>query len=195
VTASGFRELADRLDGFEVVQAKQRADIAQADSTLQDHADRLAEIEEKVGSLAKKEQAGRPVDWLTIRDPKAAAEILTALVDWHTQLSPNLHVAIPYDCWPWHPLAVIETLALWDHHRYAYKGPAPSVSDFLSRIVPGYRTRLKDRLLTRGECTKEVHTSGGASYSFDPSMLAPYAEWWATSREGTPPGLTLTPQD
>lgn len=149
-------------------------------------------------TAGRDDQPGPPVEWLTITDADTAAAALTATSQWIEAVLRPLGLAPEAGCWPWHPRAVIELLAVHALHAAAYTTDATAVGEWLSRWLPGATTRVRAEL-TR--CTQEgahqrIH--GGGFYTI-PARLDPaaVARWW-TDTHGTDPdeidAFALTPR-
>jgi hypothetical protein len=136
-------------------------------------------------------------DWLNIPndDPELAWEWLYTVRAWHDEeFVVATGRALPA-CWPWHPRAVRELLILQDHSALVFGSPStPAASDYLTRFQPAAVARLvgKERDAILARCLKgsqHQEPELGAA-EVDPEKLRDYARWWATKREGVPPGVT-----
>lgn len=143
---------------------------------------------------AEEEEAERERDWLRVVEPMEAQRWLQELYEWmeHTfrYLAPRYKIQA---CWPWHPFAVEELLALQAHRELAYTSGAAAVSDFRTRWLPATVDRLNGRE-PRGELTQcmGLHVdTNGKKWQVDPTKVDDYARWWAESKDpATEPGLT-----
>lgn len=129
---------------------------------------------------ADEEADGQP-DWFSIEDPEDALLVLEELTAWLTYRLTHCGFAPAPPCWPLHPAAVTDLLALTEEHAAAYAGPTPTpVSEWLTRWLPATRDRFIAEL---GPCLAERgHRSDGHVYDttdFDPFSAA---AWWATDR-------------
>ena len=175
----------------------QRAEIARAQQTA-DHAHRvLIDIIDRVKELADHQantrtSGGRassvPVSWLTINDPITARAALDDLVDWLDRVYIHYPGAADSlgECWPWHPAAIEELMALRAGWLAAYTGPDASAIralDWHDRALPGVQRRLRALL---GDCSQAAHRPGGRADQTHPhvpaaSAVDKLAEWWATT--------------
>ncbi|MGH3682294.1 MAG: hypothetical protein ACRDT2_18820, partial [Natronosporangium sp.] len=119
----GLAALATEIEQLQRRMVTQQDGVRQAQESA-DHAHRvLIDIVDRVKALADQHTtsrttqdpaAGAPVSWLTLTDPAAARVALAELADWLTDV--YLHYPGSLDslgeCWPWHPAAVEELLAL-----------------------------------------------------------------------------------
>lgn len=180
--------LVGRVDDLEAKAIDQTGRLDGMDETLTDLAARLDTVE---GT----QRSRKPIDWLTVTDPALTLDVLTGLIDWHDTVLVWLNAPIKYPCWPWHPLVVAETLALRDYHTLAYLGGPALVVDLYQTRLTGYRARVgKSDSDARGNCSSTIHYLPGnpasTPYVAERALLPEYATWWATSRQGLPPGLT-----
>jgi hypothetical protein len=137
---------------------------------------------------------GQP-NWLTVTDAAIATEWLTDAMAFATDVLPQLlRLELPA-CWPLHPQAVVEVLALQHQYNAAYTAPDPTgVSEVLSRWLPGTARRLN---ADTGQCSAQrAHRTGGREYQFPRLDLTTVATWWTTTHGRDPDAVeafTLTP--
>lgn len=135
---------------------------------------------------------GAPVSWLTIDDTDTARTLLADLVDWLTRVYAHYPAAVDAlgECWPWHPTAVEELLALRAGWHAAYTSPdatAARALDWHDRHLPGTLRRLRAAL---ADCSQPAHQPGGRADHLCPTIpatthLDQLAGWWATSHGTT----------
>src|SRR5690606_15261297 len=90
------------------------------------------------------------------------------------------------ECWPRHPAAIEELMALRAGWLAAYTGPDASAIralDWHDRALPGVQRRLRALL---GDCSLAAHRPGGRADQIRPqlpvtSAVDDVAEWWAAS--------------
>jgi hypothetical protein len=195
--ASEVERLQRRLEAqqAEVTQAQQSADHAHR--VLIDIVDRVKDLaDQQTPAQQPDAAAGAPVSWLTIEDAAAARVALGDLVDWLTHVYANYPGAVEAlgECWPWHPAAVEELMALRAGWLAAYTGPdatAARALDWHDRHLPGVQRRLRAAL---ADCSTAAHHRGGRADQLRPTIpatnhLNQLANWWATSHgtTGAPP--------
>jgi hypothetical protein len=136
-------------------------------------------------------------DWFTVTDPDLAGQWLTDAVEFADRVLARFPDAALPACWPLHPAAVAEMIALNRQHSDAYTTPDPgAVSEFLARWLPGTVRRL-NRATQQCE-VRAGHVEGKRVYhvpALDPGRVA---LWWIDSRDtGSPTpseAFALTPQ-
>lgn len=129
-------------------------------------------------------------DWLTVTDAGTARKWLHAATEWLSTIGAAEQINLPA-CWPLHPLAVAEIIALAAERAAAYKSPAPLASiDYLGRCLPGARGRLAHMF---AECTRGVHVHGSTQWTVraDDIDTDQVATWWATDRDRPAPEAFL----
>ncbi|MPZ24991.1 MAG: hypothetical protein GEV12_00680 [Micromonosporaceae bacterium] len=189
------RRLESHQDGIR--QAQESADHAHR--VLIDIVDRVQAIADQHTTNGADPAAGAPASWLTLTDPATARVALADLADWLT------HVYLHYpgsldslgECWPWHPAAIEELLALRGGWLAAYTGPDATPTralDWHDRHLPGVQRRLRTAL---SDCSLAAHRRGGRADHLRPTLSAAdaldqLAQWWATSH-GTNGAPTPTP--
>jgi hypothetical protein len=155
-------------------------------------------VDELLGRIAKIEERkakGQP-NWMTVRDPGLAGEWLQAVASWHDDIYCRLEkgAGLP-ECWPWHPVAVVNLLALFTHYVNAYKSSAPAaVLDLYGRYWPDARSRMTGEL---DKCRGGAHQQDGRewgeqrrSWKVDRGEIPAFVQWWTGNQQGRPPGLT-----
>lgn len=173
--------LVGRLDRFEVRLDQHGRDI----TGLRRDVDSLTEATRVLLDGGDPDTKGQP-DWLAIRDPDLAEDILVGALAFADSVLPWLDATLT-GCWPWHPASVVEVLAFAEQWRYGYAAKDPSkVSDLLSRWLPGFRNRTRTLLK---DCATGEHRTDRGAYLVDLSAVPDLARWWATTRTGTAPGL------
>ncbi|OLM33027.1 hypothetical protein Ae717Ps2_3923c [Pseudonocardia sp. Ae717_Ps2] len=162
---------------------------------LEEMAVRMADT---VKSLVGRKQKLPAPSWLLApTEPADVAGLLDELTVWLGAVFlryPDGASVLP-ECWLWHP-DVVEEL-LWLAHAWlaAYQGPDASVSvagDWHDRQRPGVVARVRK---SAGSCSIERHqTRPGWSAPAGAPVPVPglehaaaIAEWWARSREQSPP--------
>lgn len=147
------------------------------------------------GSSTEQPEAAEQPNWLIVTDPTEAAQWLCDASAFAADVLPLLgRTALP-GCWPLHPAAVAEVLAVQAQYRTAYTAPEPTpVSELLSRWLPGAVRRLTTET---GACASDrAHQAGGRSYEIprlDPNSVA---TWWAETHGTSPDAVeafALTP--
>lgn len=162
--------------------------------------DRVKAIADRhTASTGSDPAAGAPVSWLTITDPAAARVALAELADWLTRVYLYYPGSLDSlgECWPWHPAAVEELLALRGSWLAAYASPDATPARALDwhdrhdRHLPGVHRRLR---ATLGDCSLTAHRRGGRADQLRPALpatdaLDPLAKWWDVSHgtTGAPP--------
>lgn len=154
------------------------------------------QVTKLVKELSEKGGVGQP-DWLTVDKPKLAEHMLLDIDAWMAAYGQTLGLTPP-SCWPWHPVAVSLLLSTRQFYAAAYgsKSPRDSV-DFWQRVLPGMVKRLNlggaDCMFDscRGDAHVVIVGAERRSYTTHRDELPALAAWWATSREGVPPGLTV----
>lgn len=137
---------------------------------------------------AKREDGRGQPDWIAVDDPAAAVTLLEAAATWVDKHAAHLGLEVQ-PCWPWHPSAVVVVLALAEHYRAAYRGhAAPAVTDYLTRTLPAGAATVRRAL---GQCTRHEHQEAGDTWTTTWAALPELARWWATDRDGIPPGLSI----
>lgn len=141
-------------------------------------------------AAAEAPRKGQP-EWLECRDPELAETILVGLEEWVRLYGQPLGVAV-FPCWAWHPQVVVLLLAAAEHHAAVYQGKVPrDVTDFLSRVLPVIAKQAL-KVQDHAECNDYAHREPAdpTPYTAHVDLLPDLAEWWATNRQGRPPGLT-----
>lgn len=138
--------------------------------------------------------AGQP-DWLTVTDPDLAAQWLSDAVEFATHVLAQFpNTALPA-CWPLHPTAVTELIALHRQHRDAYAASGPAgVSEFLARWLPGAVHRIK--AATSACETRSGHVEGKHVYhvpALDPARVALWSIDTRTNAIPASEAFCLTP--
>lgn len=175
-------DLADlfisRLDGIEATLDRHTAEQGRLDSEIK-------AVGRALATFLRKQQNRDQPDWIAVQNPKEARRLLQAAVAWHDSHLSHLGGELA-GCWPWHPFVVVQMIGLARQHRTSYAAGEEAVSVFLTRYLPALHNRMK------GEVNKcePVHKTPAGFWSVDVERLGDLAEWWATSRQGTPPGLT-----
>jgi hypothetical protein len=184
-TLAQFRQLAGRVDAigsrFEAFHRKDWRELA----------GEVAACKRAIAKLAErdKEPEGQP-NWLEVAgDPAAAKGMLEAVADWVD--GPAHHLGVrPTGCWPWHPQAVVILMAGAQHYRAAYAGENTlTVVELVTRYATAVHQRASEAI---GDlCNASTHRIGEAAFIYDTGwdVLERVAYWWATDREGLPPGL------
>jgi hypothetical protein len=176
--------VAARVDGLEVTVESHTRDLKATRDELESHTRSIAGVVKKLGEKPK----GDPqLDWLRVDDPDTAMELINYATRWADRFLTDLEAPMT-TCFPWHPVLMVEVIALANQYRASWeKGPG-AVSEFMARWLPTFRDRARGY---RGDCNAhEHHTSQGAKYRAQRELLPDYAHWWATDRRGDPPGLT-----
>lgn len=168
---------ADSLEAANIARARE-SDAIRRDVEVQGRI--LAKLVK-----AREDDEGQP-DWVNVEDPRDAVSILRGAVRFHDRHVPALGCVMA-PCWPWHPLVVVEVVALSQQYVASYGGRPADVSDFLNRWLPGFVSRVRKAM---PECNRSEHREDGQTYAADTAMTDRLAEWWATDRRGAPPGLT-----
>jgi hypothetical protein len=142
-----------------------------------------------------------PPEWLTVRDADTATEWLLATTGWVRSVW-SRYAALP-TCWPWHPSVVAELMACRESwHAATGEDASPDgLSGWHDRWRPGAAIRV-GKALTGCARAEGLHAEGaqrwvvtiadattGPHPEKDVEALTGLACWWATDRDGTPPGL------
>lgn len=133
---------------------------------------------------------GQP-EWLGCRDVEEAQVILEGVAAWVEDYGLDLQLPVT-PCWPWHPYWVVLLLAAAEHHDAAYRSKsAKDVSEFVTRVMPTINAQIRKAMNDR-ECDEHTHKeiSDATGYDVHMDQLPDLAAWWATDRQGRPPGLT-----
>jgi hypothetical protein len=191
------RQLAEQRAVTE--RAQESAD--QAHRVLVDIVDRVKEIADRPAPAGPETAA--PVSWLTIEDHAAAHAALSNLVDWLQRVYVHYPGAADSlgECWPWHPTAVEELLALRAAWHAAYTNPDATPAraiDWHDRHLSGVTRRLRATLC---DCSIAAHRPGGRADHTRPRVPAvdaagEIAEWWTTTHGTTaapPPAEPIAP--
>lgn len=120
-------------------------------------------------------------DWLTVTDPDLAGQWLGDAAEFAARILAQFPGPTLPACWPLHPAAVVEMIALNLQHGDAYGVENPSgVSELLARWLPGAVRRLKTVTASCGN--RNGHVEGKRVYQVP--HLDPYrvALWWIDSR-------------
>lgn len=207
-----FARLTDRVDGLASRGVKTAESLARHEARLKLLDEGFIHLNKKVKELGEsgpppaeeledaeeeeeeEEEEERERDWLRVVEGMEAQKWLQELYEWleHTfrYLAPRYKIQA---CWPWHPFAVEELLALQAHRELAYTSGAAAVSDFRTRWLPATLDRLNGRDPS-GELTQcmGLHVDArGKKWQVDPTKVDDYARWWAESKDpATEPGLT-----
>ena len=125
-------------------------------------------------------------DWLTVTDPDLAGQWLADAAEFASGVLPRFPGTALPGCWPLHPAAVVEMIALNAQWVDAYHAEAPAaVSELLARWLPGAVRRLK--AATSSCANRDGHVEGKRVHQV--GDLDPYrvALWWIDSRDtGSP---------
>lgn len=194
--SSEWDALAARLEAISRQLRTHSSDLAEvrqlADTThrvLDDLVERLDETTtlatETAAALAEHldgpDEAVRCWSWLAAPDPEA----LDALAQWVATVLVGYPDTLRTlsGCWPWHPWAVEELLALhraWTETYHGRRPPGAKAVDWHDRYKPGVLGRLK----TLEECAMDAHTPGGKADHTRRPMAAgidqakPAGAWW-----------------
>lgn len=125
-------------------------------------------------------------DWLTVTDPDLAGQWLADAAEFAAQILARFPGTTLPACWPLHPAAVVDLIALNLQRGEAYTNEsAAGVSEFQARWLPGTVRRLT---AVTASCEKRFgHVEGKRAWQVD--HLDPYrvALWWIDSRDtGSP---------
>lgn len=121
-------------------------------------------------------------DWLAVDDPEVAFEWLVELDEWHDKRYRWLVGKALPECWPWHPRAVVELLAMHEQYVAAYGSDNPTLrSDFLGRWLKYGHDQVTNVLAECGPGTHLDRVLGQTKA--DPSELRNLAAWWALDRD------------
>ena len=174
----------------QITHAQESADHAHR--VLVDIVDRVKAIADHTARQQPATKPAGPVSWLTIEDTDAARTLLADLVDWLTRVYAHYPGAVDAlgECWPYHPTAVEELLALRAGWHAAYTSPdatAARALDWHDRHLSGTLRRLRAAL---ADCSLPAHQPGGRADQPRPTIpatghLDQLAEWWATSHGTT----------
>lgn len=125
-------------------------------------------------------------DWLTVTDPDLAGQWLADAAEFATAILAHFPGTPLPACWPLHPAAVVDLIALNLQRGHAYGVESPSeVSEFQARWLPGAVRRLT---AVTASCEKRFgHVEDKRVYQVPP--LDPYrvALWWIDSRSSGRP--------
>lgn len=162
---------------------------------LANHAEVLGKQAEALKVLLKARTDGEgdepqpQPDYLGCRD---AGEILAMLVGvgrWLEDYGVDLGYEDVPPCWPWHPRAVVYLLGTSTHHLSVLAGTNPvALTEWLTRYGDTYHEKLEKYAGTT-DCTEHVHVDKDGEWAIQRELLPELAEWRATSRQGTAPGL------
>ncbi|MDQ1246871.1 MAG: hypothetical protein QG597_1239 [Actinomycetota bacterium] len=145
------------------------------------------------------QEKGQP-DWLAVHDPEVASSYLTEAQEWANDvLIPHGVYLAEVPCWPLHPVAVADLLALSGERAHCYGAPDPTpVVEWLTRWLPAGLERLQ---VATADCRRDrAHHYGGRLYDAagltTSRGLADVAIWWTTHRDiPAPIWLHLPPID
>ena len=185
-----------RLHGEDLVTVRALAEAATR--VLDDLVERIDQVEHTASTaatrlaehLAAGDRNPRCWSWLAEPDPKAVVR----LADWMGRVLlhyPTTPAALS-PCWPWHPWAVEELLALHRSWTEAYIGATASglrAVDWHERHRPGVLTRIGRTL---ADCDLAAHHPGArADHTHQPALagaaqIDQATAWWATQHEGQP---------
>lgn len=155
---------------------------------------RISALEKKVskgGGKGEEEEEETQRDWYTVKDVKVATEWLETLQEWvDSRLSRRWQGIMP-ECWPWHPNAVEELLAIEATQRAGHEGSsAVAVQDYLTRWLPTALDRLADEM-EDCEGLEHLDSRKRAWTLTTPRRFLDIAHWWIYSRdEDAAPGMT-----
>jgi hypothetical protein len=135
-------------------------------------------------------------DWLTVTDPDLAGQWLADAAEFADTILAHFPGTTLPACWPLHPAAVVELIALNFQRGDAYGAEsAAGVSEFQARWLPGAIRRL--RAITQSCENRMGHVEGTRAYqvgALDPWRVA---LWWIDSRSTGSPApsvaFALTP--
>jgi hypothetical protein len=135
-------------------------------------------------------------DWLTVTDPDLAGRWLADAAEFATQVLAHFPGTTLPACWPLHPAAVVDLIALNFQRAEAYRGEtAAGVSEYQARWLPGAVRRLT---AATANCANRLgHVEDKRVYqvpALDPHLVA---LWWIDSRSAGSPApsvaFALTP--
>jgi hypothetical protein len=147
---------------------------------------RAAGTDAESGEAAAVDEAGdgQP-NWLTVTDPDTAAQWLADAAAFAADVLPRFGSGALPGCWPLHPAAVAEVLALRAQHELAYSLPEPTgVSEVLARWLPGAKARIGKELY--GCDAQRAHQCRGRAYEIPRLDPARVAGWWVDTRGSDP---------
>lgn len=180
--------LETRIDALtrdsETTRAADRSDIEALGRGLASLTQTVRELPARNNEADDTEPGTR--DWLTVSDVEEATEWLTDLAEWVGTIWFILDGRVLASCWPIHPRTVADLLVLQDVYAasFAHESPVPA-ADLFTRWHPSASERIRKELLG---CTAGTHVLTGDRHArFDPSALPEVAEWWVTTRAGSPP--------
>jgi hypothetical protein len=128
-------------------------------------------------------------DWLTVADAVAAEIWLTDAIEWATRILRPIGRVPGCPCWPLHPAAVVELLALQAQWEAAYAAAEPTaVSEWLSRWLPGAAARISAELTACAE--DRGHRHRGHTYDATHLDLSTVAAWWTDTHGVDPDAVT-----
>lgn len=196
--------LIGRVDRIEAQQEQAGRELDAVRRTMVNVV-RIVEGRGPAGGSSSKGPAGAPqdgqgddevphIDWMAMDDPDAAVEALGSLREWVPGVLMPLTGWSLIPCWPWHPPLLCMLFAIQERYAMCHQAPDPNgLLDLLVRVVPACEERT--RHLAYG-CNASVHSSerGSTYYEYDPAGVDAMARWWATSRAGDPPGLSVKVQ-
>jgi hypothetical protein len=120
-------------------------------------------------------------DWLTVTDPDLAGQWLADAAEFATAILAHFPGTPLPACWPLHPAAVVDLIALNFQRAEAYGGEsAAGVSEFAARWLPGAVRRLS--AVTASCANRFGHIEDKRVYqvpALDPFRVA---LWWIDSR-------------
>ena len=189
------------------VEALRRV-VDRHERTTQTVADRLADLESRVGSSAATlvdlaEQIGELASggqvssahqsWFDTTDSVQGQSRLDDLARWLDRVYFQFPDAALPSCWIWHPSVVEELLWLRRSWTEAFTGSTAAifrVADWHDRQRPGVVARI--RALNDGVCSLEQHAAGAEQDRRPPTTPAVdavplIADWWTSRRSEPPP--------
>jgi hypothetical protein len=182
------------VNGLAVRYAEHRDKLADLED-LADLGGRVDKLEETLSQLAEKKAKGQR-NWFRVKEADTAAKWLTELQEWLDTEFVYIAVRVPA-CWPWHPAAVADLLALQDHYNEAYKGStAASVTDLWARALDATKKRLAEPEVL-GRCAvdlaadewvhKHCRDLGSGKKNIDAAgttaLIPTYAAWWVSGKD------------
>lgn len=204
--------LGRRLDAVDTHLVRVDARLAQVDQVAADVAALgrgLAELTAQVRALNESRHTATPAaagkddpdeeeddgsgsdgglqpDWLTVTDPDLAGQWLADAAEFATTILAHFPGTTLPACWPLHPAAVVDMIALNAQRGDAYgTESAAGVSEFQGRWLPSAVRRL---IAVTASCEKRFgHVEDKLVYQV--GDLDPYrvALWWIDSRDtGSP---------
>lgn len=198
VSPEAFGRLVDRVDVLQARTTGLQRRHDQLDEKLQAIVrtqQTLAEtVTEKLGQVSCNNSSGGDSgggggqrDWFAVPSVDVGLQWLEELSGWLDRVWRWMVTEPLPQCWPWHPAAVAELLAIQAQWEAVYAANVPSgVVDVLGRWLPGAKSRVLGELRA---CNQYLHRG---NQQVDREAVPALVEWWVTSREGDPPGLTPT---